>query len=105
MRDDEGIMDEDRVSRERDREIFEAIVSQLEDPESVWPRRAFLVLSACIFVVCALAIAVVGGMGWPGVLAFSSTFVPGLLVARRFLRRQSARPNGRGNEAGHPVYP
>ena len=84
-------MNEDRLRRESDREVFEAIVSQLDDPEVVRLRRLFVVLGALCFSVAAVALGVVAAMGWPGVLAFSSTFVPGVIVCRRLVGRRSRR--------------
>ena len=83
-------MHEDRLSCDSNREIFEAIVSQLDDPELVALRRFFLILGVIFFIVGVVAVAVLAGMGWPGVLAFSSTFLPAIVVARRFLERRFA---------------
>lgn len=83
-------MSDDRLIRANEKEVFEAVVSQLVDPELLRLRRIFLVLGAALFVVGCLAVAVVGGLGWPGLGAFCSTFVPGLLLARSvYLRRVS----------------
>ncbi len=84
-------MHDDRLSRLSDREIFEAIVSQLEDPDLVRFRRIFLVLTAVLYAVGTIGIGVAAGLGWSGVLAFSSTFVPGIAVAQRLQRRRFAR--------------
>ena len=73
----------DRLSQANNREVFEAIVSQLEDPELVWLRRVFLLLGAAVYLAGALAVTIVGGLGLPGLLGFSATFVPGVVVARR----------------------
>lgn len=84
-------MNEDRLRGESDREVFEAIVSQLDDPELLRLRRLFSVLGAVCFCVAAVALGVVASMGWPGVLAFSSTFVPGVIVGRRLVGRRRQR--------------
>ena len=83
-------MHDDRLSCDGNREIFEAIVSQLDDPELVSLRRFFLILGVTFYIAGVVAVAVVAGMGWPGVLAFSSTFLPALAVARRVLERRFA---------------
>ncbi|MGH9263765.1 MAG: hypothetical protein ACRD1D_03650 [Acidimicrobiales bacterium] len=84
-------MTDDRLSRESTREIFEAIVSAIVDPELVRLRRIFLALGCIFFAVGAGAVAVVGGLGWAGLVAFSSTFLPGVVVARKVLDRRFAR--------------
>jgi hypothetical protein len=73
----------DRLSRASTTEVFEAIVSQLDDPELLWLRRIFLVLGAAVYLAGALAVTVVGGLGLPGLIGFSATFVPGVALARR----------------------
>ena len=80
-------MSDDRLSRGSERAIFEAIVSQLPDPELTRLRRLLLALGAALFVVVTAAL-FVAGLGWPGVVAFSSTFVPGILVALLVQRRR-----------------
>jgi hypothetical protein len=85
-------MSDDRLIRANEREIFEAIVSQLVDPELVRVRRIFLVLGAALFVLGCLAVAVVAGLGVAGVGAFCSTFVPGLVLVRRVYVRRFPRP-------------
>ena len=84
-------MNEDRLSRASDREIFEAVVSQLEDPELVSLRRFFFVLGAAVSLVGVGVVTVVAGLGWLGVLAFFSTFVPGVVLARRHVERGFVR--------------
>lgn len=86
-------MSEDRLSRESTREVFEAIVSQLEDPEVARMRRLLLVLGAAVFVV-AVAITAVGPLGWHSLLAFLVTFVPGMVMGRRFVGRHFERVRG-----------
>ena len=81
-------MNDDRVSWASDREIFEAVVSQLEDPEVARLRRAFWALGALFFVLGALAVTVVGGLGWPGFAGFSTTFAISAAVAHRRFRRR-----------------
>ena len=81
-------MSDDRLSWEGDRETFEAIVSQLEDPEVARLRRTFWILGAVFFVVGVLAVTVVGGLGWPGFAGFSSTFVLSASIAQRRYRRR-----------------
>lgn len=88
-------MSDDRLSRASDDEIFEAIVSKLVDPELLRLRRMFLVLGASLFLLGVLLVGVVGGLGWPGLLAFSSTFVPGVVLARRMHVRRFARTAAR----------
>jgi len=73
----------DRLSQASNREIFEAIVSQVEDPELTWLRRIFLLLGAAVYVAGALAVTVAGGLGLPGLIGFSATFLPGVALARR----------------------
>ncbi|MDQ4091332.1 MAG: hypothetical protein M3163_13675 [Actinomycetota bacterium] len=73
----------DRLSRASNSEVFEAIVSQLEDPEVVWLRRIFLVLGAAVYLAGALAVTVLGGLGLPGLVGFSATFLPGVTLACR----------------------
>ena len=88
-------MSDDRLSRASDREIFEAIVSQLVDPDLRRLRRIFLVLGGCLFLVGVLAVGVVARLGWPGLLAFSSTFVPGVVLVRRVHLRRFPAPSRR----------
>ena len=83
-------MNDDRLSRESNREIFEAIVSQIADPETVLVRRMFVVLGPVLLVLGA-AITLLAGMGWTGVLAFSSTYVPGVVLGWRIQRRRVGR--------------
>lgn len=78
----------DRLSRAANQEVFEAIVSQLDDPELVWMRRIFLLLGLAVYLAGALAVTVVGGLGLPGLVGFSATFVPGLALARRARTRR-----------------
>ena len=83
-------MSDDALINANDREIFEAIVSELVDPELQRLHRIFLVLSASLFVLGTVAVTVVGSLGWPGFCSFSATFVTGLFVARRvYVRRFS----------------
>ena len=88
-------MSDDRLIRANEREIFEAIVSQLVDPELVRVRRVFLLLGTALFVLGSVTVAVVGGLGWPGWGAFCSTFVPGMLLSRSMYVRRFGRPAGR----------
>ena len=83
-------MNDDRLSWAGDREIFEAIVSQLEDPEVARLGRAFWALGALFFVLGVLAVTVVGGLGWPGLAGFSTTFAASAAVAHRRFRRRRA---------------
>ena len=85
-------MSDDRLIRANEKEIFEAIVSQLVDPELLRLRRIFLALGAALFVLGCLAVAVVGGLGMPGICAFCSTFVPGLVLVRSVYVRRFPRP-------------
>ena len=83
-------MNDDRLSWASDREIFEAIVSQLEDPEVARLRRVFRALGALFFVLGGLAVTVVGGLGWPGFAGFSTTFALSAALAHRRFRRRRA---------------
>lgn len=85
-------MSDDQLSPERDREIFEAIVSQLHDPELVRLRRKFAGVSVAFFLAGVVAVTVVAGLGWIGLLAFSSTFLPGVVVGQRLHRRRFNAP-------------
>lgn len=88
-------MSDDRLIRANEQELFEAIVSELVDPELLRARRIFLVMGVILFAMGVLAVAVVAGLGWPGLLAFSSTFVPGVVLGRRLLARRFPRPPAR----------
>lgn len=81
-------MTDDRLSRESDREIFEAIVADLRDPEFVQLRTMFLLLGVAVYLAGVVALTFAGGFGWPGFLGFSATFVPGMAVAWRRVRRR-----------------
>jgi hypothetical protein len=83
-------MYEDRLSRERDLEIFEAITSDLRDPEVAQLRRVFLLLGVTVYLAAILTLTTAGGFGWPGVFGFSATFVPGLVLAWRRQRHRFA---------------
>lgn len=80
-------MNEDRLSRESTREVFEAIVSQLEDPDLVRLRRLQVVLGV-VAVALAVAFTVWGPMSWHSLLGFFFTFFPGMLIGRNILGRQ-----------------
>jgi hypothetical protein len=84
-------MHDDRLSRLSDQELFEAIVAELDDPEVIRLRRIFLLMAAAAYVVAVAGITLLAGMGWAGVLAFSSTFVPSIVLARRIPGRRFAR--------------
>lgn len=81
-------MSDDELLRANEREIFEAIVSQLQDPEVVRFRRVFVLLSVVLFVLGSFAVAVVGQLGWHGMCAFCLTFLPGLVLGWKFLGRR-----------------
>lgn len=83
-------MNDDRLSWASDREIFEAIVSQLDDPEVARVRRAFWALGALFFLLGVLGVTVVGGLGWPGFAGFSTTFLASAAVANRRFRQRRA---------------
>ncbi|HVL04401.1 MAG TPA: hypothetical protein VM388_00290 [Acidimicrobiales bacterium] len=86
-------MSDDALINANEKEIFEAIVSQLVDPELLRLHRVFFALSAVLFVLGALAVTVVGSLGWAGLCSFTVTFVSGLFVARRvYVRRFSPSP-------------
>lgn len=95
-------MSDDQLSPERDREIFEAIVSQLQDPELVRLRRRFVGVSVAFFLAGVIGVTVVGGLGWIGLLAFSSTFLPGVVVGQRIHGRRFTGP-GHERESRHPA--
>ena len=42
-----------------------------------------LLLGAAVYLAGALAVTVVGGLGLPGLIGFSATFLPGVARARR----------------------
>ena len=73
-------MSDDRLLPANEREIFEAIISQLQDPEVVRLRRVYVLLGVCLFVLGSLAVAVVGKLGWHGMCGFCLTFIPGLAI-------------------------
>lgn len=81
-------MNDDRMRHERDRETFEAIVAELDDPELVLLRRMFVLLGVTVYAAGLLTLTTVAGLGWPGAIGFTSTFVPGLVVAWRRRRRR-----------------
>lgn len=83
-------MNDDRRRRVSDQEAFEAIVARLHDPEMLHIRRVFLVLGITVYLAAALALTTAGGFGWPGVIGFTATFVPGLVVAWRRHRHSFA---------------
>lgn len=85
-------MTDDQVSAASSQEVFEAIVSQLSDPEEVRIRRKMLFLGATA-VLAAIVITITFGLGWQALLAFASTFLPGFVVALRILGRRFA-PGG-----------
>jgi len=89
-------LSDDRIASESTREMFEAIVSQLDDPEVVRMRMIVLVLGAAIFVT-AIAVTVSAGLGWQLLLAFCSTYVPGVLVVLRIVERR-LRPLSRSDQ-------
>lgn len=84
-------MSDDDLLRANEREIFEAIVSQLEDPEGVRLRRVFVLLSIGLFVLGSVAVTVVGQLGWRGLCAFCFTFVPGLVLGWKIHGRRLDR--------------
>jgi hypothetical protein len=88
-------MGDDRLSRQGEMDLFAAIVSQLDDPELIRFKRLFAVLGVLLFTVSAVVITAVVGLGAAGVLAFSSTFVPGLIIAERLNRRRFALGPGK----------
>jgi hypothetical protein len=83
-------MNDDQVSSAATREVFEAIVSQIEDPELVQVRRRIAVLAVTFFVAAAV-VTIIGNMGWQTMLAFSSTFVPSVIVLWRIFGRRYPR--------------
>lgn len=89
-------MNDEGIGAAGTREVFEAIVSQLEDPELAQVRRRIAVL-AIAFLVAAAAVTIIFGMGWQTMLAFSSTFVPSVIIlwrkfGRRFSQLDAASP-------------
>lgn len=89
-------MSDDRLIRANEREIFEAIISQLKDPEIVRLRRVYVLLSVFLFVLGSLAVTVVGKLGGHGMWAFCLTFVPGLVVGWSISVRRFRGPSVRG---------
>ena len=83
-------MTDDQVSAASSREVFEAIVSQVADPEVVRVRRKMLLLGAAM-VLGAIVVTITLGLGWQILLAFSSTFLPGMFVVLRMPARCSLR--------------
>lgn len=83
-------MSDDALINANEREIFEAIVSELADPELAHLQRVFVLLSASLFVLGAVAVTAVGGLGWAGFCSFCLTFFPGLLLVRRVYVRRLA---------------
>lgn len=83
-------MNDDAMRAASSEELFEAIVSRIEDPEVVLARRKALLMGAVV-LVGAVVVTVVAGLGWEVLLAYCSTFVPGLLLALRLSGRRSAR--------------
>ena len=81
-------MSDDALINANEREIFEAIVSQLVDPELAHLRRVFLLLSVGLFVLGALTVTVVGHLGWAGLCSFCVTFSVGLALVRRLYMRR-----------------
>ena len=73
-------MSDEPLIRANEREIFEAIISQLQDPEVARLRRIYVLLGIGLFVLGSLAVAIVGGLGWHVMGAFCSTFIPGLVL-------------------------
>lgn len=87
-------MSDDALIRANERELFEAIVSQIVDPELTRMRRLFVLLGACMFVLGVVAVSLAARLGWPGLCSFCATFVPGLLLARRMSLRRLASTLG-----------
>lgn len=87
-------MTDDRLSRQANRDAFDAIVSQVEDPEHRYFRRLFLILGATLFATATAAI-LAGGWGWPAVVAFSCSYLPGMVAGERFFQ---SRHTGHGQK-------
>ena len=83
-------MTDDQVRAASSREVFEAIVSHVADPEVVRVRRKMLLLGAAA-VLGAIFVTITLGLEWQTLLAFSSTFVPGMVLALRIPGRCLAR--------------
>ncbi len=81
-------MSDDRLRAGNDLEIFEAIVSNLRDPEVAQFGRMFLLLGITVYVAALAALTTAGGFGWHGAVGFSATYVPGLFFAWRHQRRR-----------------
>lgn len=81
-------MSDEPLIRANEREIFEAIISQMQDPEVVQLRRVYALLGVALFVLGSFAVAVVGKLGWPGIGAFCLTFVPGVVLGWTFSVRR-----------------
>ena len=89
-------MNDDSVRESSTREIFEAIVAQLDDPAVGRARRTMLLAGAAVFAA-AVVVTIGAGLGWQILLAFSSTFIPGLILAVGIFARHfagSGRPRG-----------
>jgi hypothetical protein len=86
-------MNDDQLSRESDLHTFEAIISEIRDPELTHITRMLLLLGVTVYVAGILALTTAGGLGWPGVFGYSATYVPGLLLALRRQQRRFALPS------------
>ena len=80
-------MTDDRLSRQANRDAFDAIVSQVEDPERRYFRRLFLILGATLLAAAAVAF-IAAGWGSPVVVAFSASYLPGMVAGERFFERR-----------------
>jgi hypothetical protein len=85
-------MSDDRLQAGNDLEVFEAIVSNLRDPEVAQFGRMFLLLGITVYIAAIVALTTAGGFGWHGAFGFSATFVPGMYFAWRHQRRRLGLP-------------
>lgn len=79
-------MTDDRIASQSDHDIFDAIVSQMEDPELIRIRVIASGLGAGVLVTV-IAVIILAGLGWQLFLAFCSTFVPGMVLVLRVAGR------------------
>ena len=70
----------ERVFDGSERDLFNAIVAELDDPEWLHWRRLLWRIGALALMVGAITIAALARLGWLGAGAFALTFVPGLLL-------------------------
>jgi len=77
--------------RAGNRDLFEEIVAQLDDPERVVLRRMFVGIGVVAFAVAVVVLWLLLDLGAGVILAFSATFVPGVVLAWRLQSRRFGR--------------